>query len=409
MQPAVIQGTRPVGAAAFLVAPSTPSCQIQTVTPHNNQQQKDVQPDSPSRLGRRAAAVAESIRAFVANTCPPPGQFLPSERTLARQHNVDKNTVRRAFKALESDGLVEVAPRHGYRVTTLSSRRPQANRCIIAYIPNEPDKIDAWNPTADRLLGSLRQAASRHGWSLLAIGSMNRQASDILTELRSTRASGVILETNTHKMVAAVQESGIPAVMIDDWRMDSTMDSMVQDGELGGLIAARHLLKLGCRRIAYFGPGRKDVCGYPSIHPIERYHGVRTAMELAQETPGPVVFTNACGAELELAAHSLLTRNPRPDGVIALWRDYAAAIARASQKLGLMLERDFHMVSWSMEEIAGSNYVPAFDGGPVPPYIAWSAKTMIEVAINRLAERIRQPKQPALRILVPVRLIAPSN
>lgn len=53
---------------------------------------------------------------------------LPSEAALMRIHGVSRNTIRRALKALEADGVVESAPGIGWRVVQGGDRRSLAQR-----------------------------------------------------------------------------------------------------------------------------------------------------------------------------------------------------------------------------------------------------------------------------------------
>ncbi|WP_069815348.1 GntR family transcriptional regulator [Streptomyces sp. TP-A0874] len=53
---------------------------------------------------------------------------LPSEAALMRVHGVSRNTIRRALKVLEADGVVEPAPGIGWRVVRGGDRRSLAQR-----------------------------------------------------------------------------------------------------------------------------------------------------------------------------------------------------------------------------------------------------------------------------------------
>ncbi|MBC3986626.1 winged helix-turn-helix transcriptional regulator [Streptomyces sp. AC536] len=53
---------------------------------------------------------------------------LPSEAALMQAHGVSRNTVRRALKVLEADGVVESAPGIGWRVLQSGDRRSLAQR-----------------------------------------------------------------------------------------------------------------------------------------------------------------------------------------------------------------------------------------------------------------------------------------
>lgn len=53
---------------------------------------------------------------------------LPSEADLMGAHDVSRNTIRRALKVLEADGVVESAPGIGWRVVRRGDRRSLAER-----------------------------------------------------------------------------------------------------------------------------------------------------------------------------------------------------------------------------------------------------------------------------------------
>ncbi|MFG2459429.1 GntR family transcriptional regulator [Streptomyces sp. NPDC048523] len=53
---------------------------------------------------------------------------LPSEAALMREHGLARNTIRRALKVLEAEGLVESVPGTGWRVSGGGDRRALAER-----------------------------------------------------------------------------------------------------------------------------------------------------------------------------------------------------------------------------------------------------------------------------------------
>lgn len=53
---------------------------------------------------------------------------LPSEADLMRSHGVSRNTIRRALKVLEGEGVLESAPGIGWRVARGGDRRTLAER-----------------------------------------------------------------------------------------------------------------------------------------------------------------------------------------------------------------------------------------------------------------------------------------
>ncbi|WPO71384.1 MULTISPECIES: GntR family transcriptional regulator [Streptomyces] len=55
-------------------------------------------------------------------------EVLPSEADLMREHGVGRNTVRRALKILEAEGVLQSAPGIGWRIVRGGDRRSLAER-----------------------------------------------------------------------------------------------------------------------------------------------------------------------------------------------------------------------------------------------------------------------------------------
>ncbi|RPF36238.1 GntR family transcriptional regulator [Streptomyces sp. TLI_185] len=72
--------------------------------------------------------IAEALRTEIAER--EGTDALPSEAELMRSHGVGRNTIRRALKILEADGLVESAPGIGWRVAQGGDRRSLAERMM---------------------------------------------------------------------------------------------------------------------------------------------------------------------------------------------------------------------------------------------------------------------------------------
>jgi DNA-binding LacI/PurR family transcriptional regulator len=351
------------------------------------------------RLGRTAAKVAEVIRTNIAEGRIVGGQFLPSERDLAERHGVDKKTVRRALKALEADGLLEAIDRHGYRVTAGGSDPDRG--CPIAYVPTHEPDVGRWHVPANLLLPALRTAGEKRGWSLLAVGSGGRTPADVMSQLKASRAAGIVLDHESEALVAAIKASGIPTCMIDSWLEDAGLDSIMQDGQHACMLAVRYLVKQGCRRIAWVGSDMD------STHALDRFSGTLAGLNEAGLSlrDGFNVKVTGNDTDFEKATRKLLSKNPRPDGIVAPWLAMSAAIALTAHDMGLVLGKDFHMVGWCPEEAYDIAYRPAFKGTPLPPAMTWSVRVMADTAMGRLLERRASPDLPAIRVKIPAKLM----
>ncbi|MEU7122134.1 winged helix-turn-helix domain-containing protein [Streptomyces zaomyceticus] len=90
-------------------------------------------------------------------------EALPSEATLMRSRNVSRNTVRRALKALEAEGVVESSPGVGWRVASGTRLRPLVDRMMEVIEVDTLGVGDAF-PSESRLcerFGASRTAVRR--------------------------------------------------------------------------------------------------------------------------------------------------------------------------------------------------------------------------------------------------------
>ncbi|MFJ6696497.1 GntR family transcriptional regulator [Streptomyces sp. NPDC091272] len=100
--------------------------------------------------------ISEALRKGVVD-----GEFvdgLPSEAVLMQQHGVSRNTIRRALKTLETEGVLESAPGIGWRVAQGGDRRPLVER-MTAVI--EGDGLAIGDPYPSEAKLCERFAASR--------------------------------------------------------------------------------------------------------------------------------------------------------------------------------------------------------------------------------------------------------
>ncbi|MEU9661460.1 GntR family transcriptional regulator [Streptomyces chartreusis] len=91
------------------------------------------------------------------------GDALPSEAALTSSYGVSRNTVRRALKVLEADGVVESAPGIGWRVVRGGDRRSLVER-MTDLIAEDSLAVGATYPSESKLcerFGASRTAVRR--------------------------------------------------------------------------------------------------------------------------------------------------------------------------------------------------------------------------------------------------------
>ncbi|HOX04857.1 MAG TPA: substrate-binding domain-containing protein [Planctomycetota bacterium] len=347
-------------------------------------------------LGRAGADLFAKISAEIASGAVPGGGYLPTIRAIAAKHLVGTKTVWRTLKAMEAQGLIAAKPRRGFRV--LAKANDPERGCPIAYIGERDEAASLWDAFQRPLVGCLQDAAAERGWSLLAVKPGGLTAGELVERLRAVRAFGAIIDSTRPETVETVKSAGIPCVLVDTWIDGAGLDAVVQNGYLGGLLAAKHLLGLGCRRIAWFGMSGDD------FHPLDRLGGALAGLAAANPSVSPELRFAPRGGDLEAEARRMLSGAKRPEAVIALWQGYTFAVKRAADGLGLKLGRDLELVGWCAEEMYDGFYRQSLGSGPLPATVTWSLETMAATAVSRLAERREAPGLPPLWLKIPVQL-----
>jgi LacI family transcriptional regulator len=348
--------------------------------------------------GRTSAEILQQLRQELTSGKYHAGQFIPTQRQLAETFNVAPDTVRRALKALEVDGLLQARARQGFCVQGNLSD-PHAG-CPLAFLDDWQEvPARSWSSIERDLLAALRVAAGRRGWSVLSMSVWNLPLVQAVARLQTARAFGAVLSSEHPETVEALRGLPFPLLLLEQGALVPGYDAVMQDDYQGGLLAAQHLLACGCRRIAWLGPVNQEP------HTLARLGGAAAALLAAGAPLTPErMFRADLDADTAPATRALFARRERPDGILALWAGHTLAARQAALAQKLVVGRNIHIVGWSADETYETSYLPMFAGGPIPPSIGWSIRAMAEAAVSRIVERRSNPNAPALQIRVPVRL-----
>jgi len=214
---------------------------------------------------------------------------------------------------------------------------------------------DLGNPVYVKMMHEVARVTAAHDYRLV-LSSTGNDAADLISLVNSLNrgfADGLILSPLrvTAELVAALQGSRIPAVVIGTLPAGAAVDSVRADSVAGVGLAVEHLVETGRRRIAFVNgpvdtvPGAARLEGY--LRAVERLGvgttadrqvsasdftykaGRKAAVQLiGQCTPDAVVCANdliAVGVIKELAARGL--RVPEDVAVVGMDNSEAAELA----------------------------------------------------------------------------------
>lgn len=184
--------------------------------------------------------------------------------------------------------------------------------------------------------------AYKSGCKLLLCNSQLDPAKEreYIEMMKRHRVDGIIMGSHTLE-VEEYRNLNSPVVTLD--RQIADLPFVASDNESGGELAARHLVKKGCRKIAHF-------CGNLSLDLLANQR--TTAFERVVRENGIQCLTYQTNmnvfdqTEYERMMESLFTQHPDIDGVFATSDIIAAFVVKWCRKLGKTIPDEVRIVGY---------------------------------------------------------------
>ena len=292
---------------------------------------------------------------------------------LNRPDKVADSTVQRVHAAIDQLGFV--------RNDAARQLRAGRSRSIGLVVP------DAGNPFFADVARGAQTRADEDRLSVL-LGNSDEDASreDVYLDLfREQRVNGVLItpSSDDDDKLRRVQAAGTPVVLVDHEIPGSDYCSVSVDDVEGGFLAARHLLDIGRRRIAFVG-------GLSSVAQVaNRLAGARRAVA---EEPGATLEVIEMPALTVLhgrAAGEQIVARPaseRPDALFAANDLLAIGVLQAVAMVGtLRVPEDIALIGYDDIDFASATVVPLSS-------IRQSARLMGYTAVDLLLRSIDDPE-----------------
>jgi DNA-binding LacI/PurR family transcriptional regulator len=155
---------------------------------------------------------------------------------------------------------------------------------------------------------------------------------------------------------ASVGRTSVPVVYIDVHTPSvAAIPRVIGDDLAGGALAARHLLSLGHRRIAFIGDALEDPFGFTSSR--DREVGLRDELATAGiNVPSEWVGHGAHGRyEARALARRILSSERPPTAIFAASDTQALGVVAAARELGLHVPEDLSVIGY--DDIEAADYV----------------------------------------------------
>ncbi len=293
--------------------------------------------------------------------------FKPTSFDIAQRAGVSQPTVSRALRGHPSVSeatrlrIEAIAAQMNYAVDRNASRlRSRTTNTLALLFFEDPTPDDSHiNPFFLAMLGSIARTCAQRGYDLLTSFQQFSRSMHVDYEY-SRKADGIMLlgygdyETYRERL-HQLENEGTRYVRWGSVTADAPGATIGCDNRLGGMLAARHLIAMGYRRIAFLGEASSHA---PEID--DRWRGACDAMREAGITPDPDLVVSAVTTDVAgyAAARTLLARGKPFDAVFAACDLIAIGAMRAFEEAGLSIPGDVGLVGFDDIPLAAFTHPP---------------------------------------------------
>ncbi|HEY3756933.1 MAG TPA: GntR family transcriptional regulator [Opitutaceae bacterium] len=335
------------------------------------------------------------------------GGKVPSEAQLVKRFGVSRPTVARALRDLQAEGLIERRAGSGTFVKAPNASPGTPSRQLGLLVPER-----GTTEIFEMICGEISSLARAHDYALLYGGSAlpgtesdgsERHAWAMCEQFIARAVQGVFFApfelsgggaAANRRIADALGSAGIPLILLDrdivPFPQRSRFDLVGVDNVGGAYQLAEHLIKLGCRRIAFLArPGHA-----PTVD--ARIAGVREALA-RQEQASPTDWVRIGEASNVAFVRERLV-GEKWEAVICGNDVTAAQLLRTLEKLGTKVPDRIRVVGFD-----DANFASLL--GVTLTTLQQPTRDIAVAAFAALNDRLAQPALPARTVLLAGRLV----
>lgn len=315
----------------------------------------------------RSRQIYETIRARIDGGELLPGAKLPTEIQLMQHFAVSRTTVSRALRDLELQGLIRRRRGSGTYVRELT---PATEHLDLAFFVPWVESGSGLPYVEGLIHQRLADLASRRQSTLIlkclaegaTIGERAVNAARALADLRvdgvfyyPAELPGDQMELN-RTVVDLLIAAGTRVILIDrdivPFPGRSEFTRIGYDNRRGGVVLTEHLIRVGCRRIAFVG--------IPEVSTAvaDRLAGFYEAHRMYGLNVDPSMVHMVDEIEITRSFCDELLRSDRPDAIICKMDRFAALIGRHLMAKGVRIGADIKLAGFDDDPIAELLPVP---------------------------------------------------
>jgi LacI family transcriptional regulator len=280
-------------------------------------------------------------------------------KDVARESGVNTSTVSRALNngyGVNNETrkhVMAVAARLNYRTNRIARGLVTGRSHSLALVLS-----DIRNPFFAEVARGAEDAASSAKCDLILCNSdldASKQMKYVWS-LREKCVDGILMNSVSalnREQQAELASSGVPIVLLNRPASNRTFSTVCADNELGGILAAQHLLNLGHRTVAHItGPQRHGNLS-------DRARGFVRTLQASKPPVHPIVlhgdFNFSGGTEL---TKRILDKHPRVTAIFAANDVMAFGAIRATLDRGLRIPADMSLIGFDNIEFSSIIHPP---------------------------------------------------
>jgi DNA-binding LacI/PurR family transcriptional regulator len=304
---------------------------------------------------------------------------------LAKIAGVHVSTVSRALdnnprvSAKTKERIRALAEEHGFRLNQTASffRKRRTGAVGVVFPLGHEVQQSLSDPFFMGLLGPLADALAEQGYDLLLSRVVPGDARWLENMVLSGRVDGIILvgQSDQTDVIEGVAKQFAPLVVWGAHRPDLVQVTVGTDNLSGGEIAARHLINIGRRRLAFLGD--------PAVPEFsDRYAGFHRAISRTAEVKEILLPLHLTDQDAYEDMTRYLEGHVSPDGIFAASDVIAMSAMRAVADQGLRVPQDVSIVGYDDISIAAHTVPPLTT---VRQDIRSGARLLVDLLMRRMA------------------------
>jgi GntR family transcriptional regulator of arabinose operon len=346
--------------------------------------------------------IVEAVKNEILSGRYQPGQKLPSEAALVKRFGASRITVGRALRELRQAGLIQSRAGSGSYVGPAATG--DKGLLFGLLIPNLGD-TEIFGPICQGMSQAPQARKNALLWGNIAPEpeTKEEQTWELCQQYIAKKVDGVFFapleraaandETN-YRVISSLERASIPVVLLDrcilPYPRRSRHDLIGIDHRRAGYMATEHLLKLGCRRIAFVG--------YPNSAATvtARIGGYRDALFSAGISVARDLVRTL--ENDQVSDVRTIMEKLKPDGIVCANDRTAGHLMHGLIQMNYRIPRDVRIVGIDDVEYASLLPVPLTT-------VHQPCKEIGVAAVAAMVERVAAPDMPVRDILLDCSLV----